>query len=316
MEISLLSRIMLDLLLKGKSVSLEGIGLFSFKRQLVIVGDLEESEEANDFSMSFNPSINFRDNNLIVLAAEALGVPESQAELIVGRLLRNLKGKMSKGEAVFLDGIGELTQDTDGSFLFCPKPDFMASSNFDFFNSDNDDLHIIQLESSSNKRRHFSFFPQRKVAFLAIFILSIIGLGVVMFFKFYQNEKVEDKPIVPLVEKTNIKPIQEDQIKDYNNPVIEVENEPRTLVQPEKQNLLRTAVINMGEFTVEDDALKLERALKKLNYDAKVLNEGDIYKVVVLSPYKEESELRAALLSLRRNFVSQAFVENFSYSNN
>jgi len=316
MEISLLSRIMLDLLLKGKSVSLEGIGLFSFRRQLVIAGDHEDSEDANDFSMSFNPSINFRDSNLIVLAAEALGVPESQAELIVGRLLRNIKGKMSKGEAVFLDGIGELTQDTDGSFLFCPKPDFMATSNFDFFNSDNDDLHIIQLESSSNKRRLLSNFTPRKFAILTILLLFFLGLSVGFYYKFYRKERIENNSIAPFVEKTNIKPIREDQIKESNIPIIEVEKEPLPLVNPEKQNFLRTAVINMGEFTVEVDAAKLEGSLKKLSYDAKVLTEGNLFKVIVLSPYKEESELRAALLSLRRNFVSQAFIENFNYSNN
>jgi nucleoid DNA-binding protein len=316
MEISVLSRIMLDLLLKGKSVSLEGIGLFSFRRQLVVAGDHDESEDVNDFSMNFNPSINFRDSNLIVLAAEALGIPESQAELIVGRLLRNIKGKMSRGEAVFLEGIGELTQDTDGSFLFCPKPDFMATSNFDFFNSDNDDLHIIQLESSSNKKRHQSIFPEKKYAILAILLISFIGLGIAIFYKFYRNEKVEHKTIVPLVEKTNVKPIQEDQIIENNNPVFEVENKPQPLVNSEKPNLPRIALFNMGEFTVEEDALKLEVALKKLSYDARVMTEGNLFKVVVFSPYKEESELRAALLSLRRNFVSQAFIENFNYSNN
>ncbi|MEY2904585.1 MAG: hypothetical protein RJA52_601 [Bacteroidota bacterium] len=316
MEISLLSRILLDLLLKGKSVALEGIGLFSFKRQLAVVGSHDEFEDPNEYSVNFNPSIIFRDSNLIASVAEVLQVPESQAELSIGKSLRTIRAKMSKGEKVLLNGIGELTQDRDGSYIFCSNTDVMASSNFDFFNSDNDELQIIHLESSANKGN-----TTKKIVFGNWWIFAILGvivlsLGALLAF-YWINISKEDSKFVPTIpEKTNIKPIQEIEVVPEKT-IQEIQIVP-TKPPAIRQDLIesRKAIINMGEFILEEDAQKLVKLLRSVKYEASLIYGENWIKVVVLIEYQDESTLNAALLSLRRNFVSQAFIENFNYSNN
>jgi nucleoid DNA-binding protein len=311
---------MLDLLQKGKSISLEGIGMFSFRRQYETVGIGDDFDESSEFSVNFNPSITFRDRALIEYVAEQLSIAESNSELVVGKILRTIRAKLDRGESVFLEGIGELSQDTDGSYLFFPKPDFMATTNFDFFGNDRDEFPILPLESSSNHSNGV-FSNRWKTVFIIIGLLFILGCLIGLFYlKFGKTEaqKLVNSPIN--VEKTNIKPV-EDKVKEdvsaKSDAFVEMEVKEAVVTKTPLNEIIsrRTATINMGEFSLESDALKLVQTLKKVDYDARLELSNHLFAVVVFIEYEEESTLKAALLSIRRNFVSNAFIQNFNLNN-
>lgn len=337
MKIASLSKVILDLLEKGKEVSLEGIGNFFIKKESARIDEKSSIAHPPTQTILFNPNIYYNDSELLYQVADSMSLDLEIAKRELSQLLRNMVQRIRNGETVTLDGIGSLLVGDNQRIKFKElesSAEALPQVELPYLTKSIDETPLVMVRNGRG------FIDNKvKTAILIPFIaIVILGLFQIMGFGFWEKDnslpvdkllaevpasRINSKP-QDVNESSNSQPSEKNTLKIYPNkelqpsklqPVEEIQHSKpaETDNGASSPNYSGTALIEVGYFSLEEEAKKLQSSIERVNYETVIRPSGNYLQLGVIVPYQSRDQLNAILLSLRRNFVSDAQIETLHY---
>lgn len=341
MKIASLSKVILHLLEKGKEVSLEGIGNFFIKRESARIDEKSLIAHPPTQTILFNPDIHYHDSELLLHVADSLVMDVEKAKIELSELLQNTFQRIVKGEIVLLDGMGSLLMGENGRIKFKSlgsSSKALPQVELPNLTKSIDETPLVMVRNG----RGFSDYRVKTAILIPIIGVVIFGLLQVLGFNFW--EKKDALPTEKLLaevpaSRVNVKPqdqepldIPEETEKNTVKIYPDKELQPGNLSIPKaaassdtpsdlnentigqsESNKPGIALIGVGYFSLEEEAKKLQSSIEKVEYETIIRNSGNYLQLAVIVPYQTREQLNAILLSIRRNFVTEAQIETWSY---
>jgi nucleoid DNA-binding protein len=337
MKIASLSKVILLLLEKGKEVSLEGIGNFFIKKESARIDEKSSIAHPPTQTILFNPDIHYYDSALLHHVAEAMVMDLEQAKMELSELLRDIVQRIIKGEIVVLEGIGSLLMGDNGRIKFKSLEStsvVLPEVELPNLTKSIDETPLVMVRNG----RGFHNYRVRTAILIPIILVVIFGIFRLIGFDFWdKNESLPAEKVLAEVpsSRLNVKPqdandvnlpqeAEKNTVKEYPNKELQpVTTKVPLATRREEQNngasvesgseYSGTALIGVGFFSLEEEAEILQTSLERVDYETIIRTAGNYLQLGVIVPYQSKDQLDAILLSIRRNFVSDAKIETLSY---
>ncbi len=337
MKIASLSKVILDLLEKGKEVSLEGIGNFFIKKESARIDEKSSIAHPPTKAILFNPNIYYNDSELLYHVADTMSLDLDLAKRELSELLGNMVQRIKKGEIVILDGIGSLLLDENQRIKFKElnsSAEALPQVELPYLTKSIDETPLVMVRNG----RGFIDNKVKSAILIPFIAIVILGLFQIMGFDFWKKDpslpvekllaevpasRINSKP-QDINESNNPQPSEKNTLKIYPDKALQPSNlKPTEEIQKLKsaeidkrassQNYSGTALIGVGYFSLEEEAKKLQTSIERLSYETIIRPSGNYLQLGVIVPYQSRDQLNAIILSLRRNFVSDAQIEMLDY---
>lgn len=340
MKIASLSKVILVLLEKGKEVSLEGIGNFFIKKESAWIDEKSSIAHPPTQTILFNPNIHYYDSELLYQVADTLSLELELAKRELSELLQTIVQKISNGEIVTFEGLGSLLIGDNGRIKFkslASPSEVLPQVELPNLTKSIDETPLVMVRNG----RGFNNYKVKSAVLIPILAIVIFGLLQILGVDFWKkgdasagekllaevptsriNVKPQDANTtnqLTLAEKNTVKeyPNKELQPVNLNVPKIANENQNSEWLDSDKeqsaQEYAGVALIEVGYFSLEEEAKKLQTALEKVNYETIIRTSGNYLQLGIIVAYQSKNQLDAILLSIRRNFVSDAQIETLSF---
>lgn len=340
MKIASLSKVILLLLEKGKEVSLEGIGNFFIKKESARIDEKSSIAHPPTQTILFNPDIHYHDSELLHHVADAMVMDLDKAKLELTELLRNIVQRIINGEIVFFEGIGSLLMGDNGRIKFKSlesTAEVLPKVELPNLTKSIDETPLVMVRNG----RGFNNYKIRTAILVPIILVVLFGIFQILGIDFWKKE--DSLPIEKVLaevpsSRINVKPqdakeqhlpeeSERNRVKEYPNKELQpsTSNVPNVTDHDEKMNRMElesrassqdysgVALIGVGYFSLEEEARKLQSSFEKVQYETIIQTSGNYLQLGVIVPYQSKDQLDATLLSIRRNFVSDAQIVTRSY---